>query len=311
MGIRNYIRRKRNEQNTQVVCSRDLVKEPLVSVRILSRNNGAHLKQAIQSALDQKTDFDFEVVIGDDHSTDCTPHTLHHFATLYPKQVKVLKAKNKFKGSHLGNFIRTIDACRGEYIAMLDGDDYWTDKNKLADQVKYLRENYGCACCFTQAHVEDCGNDDQSLPKQYAPTRLDYSTSQILSLNFHCATSSMMFRNEIQWPAWIYKAKSDYRAIRGILAERGWFHCIQRKTCTYRANDWGVLHEMKKEKHRVIKETFRTFSKLAGYHSKHKGECRAVRDNLGEYLFRRLKKDKDLKFLKYSFPYVRHKFSAK
>ena len=310
MGIRTYITRKLIERNTKIVCSPNLVHEPLVSVRILSYNNGEHLQQAVQSVLDQVVDFNFEIVIGDDCSTDDTQYILNLLRITHPKQIKILKAHKKFKNSHLANFIRTIDACRGEYIAMLDADDYWTDTNKLADQVKYMRENYGCACCFTQADVDDCGNDDRSFAKRYAPTRLDYSPSQVLSTSFHCATSSMMFRNEIKWPSWIYKSKSDYRAMRGILAERGWFHCIQRKTCTYRANDWGVLHGMKKSKCGVIKETFRTFKNLVSYHSKHRDECRAVRDNLGEYLFRRLRKAKDISFIKYTLPSIRHKFSA-
>jgi len=313
MGFRNYIIKRKIERNTEVICSPNLVHEPLVSVRILSFNNGKHISQAVESVINQDTDFDFEIVIGDDCSTDDTLREIMILQKLYPRQIKILTARKNFKqvtGSHLANFVRTIEACRGEYVAMLDGDDYWTDENKLTDQVKYLRENYGCSCCFTHAGVEEHAKNGSRWAQKYAPTRMDYSASQVLSMGFHCATSSMMFRNEIKLPSWIYKAKSDYRAIRGILAASGWFHCIQRKTCNYRSNDWGVLHAMKKTKYGIIKETFRTFSKLISYHSRHRDECRAVRDNLGEYLFRRLRKAKDISFIKYTLPSIRHKFSA-
>src|SRR5687768_16687744 len=107
-----------------------------VSVAMITYNHEAFVAQAIESVLMQKTDFDFELVIGEDCSTDKTREIVNGYKSKYGERIRVLlPAKN------LGinrNLKQTLLACQGRYIALLEGDDYWTSSLKLQKQVNFL-----------------------------------------------------------------------------------------------------------------------------------------------------------------------------
>ena len=95
---------------------------PLLSVLIITYNHEKFIGKALDSALGQKTNFDYEIVIGEDCSTDKTRQILLEYKKKYPRKVKlVLQEKNVGPNE---NFIDTYMACTGKYIAMLEGDDY-------------------------------------------------------------------------------------------------------------------------------------------------------------------------------------------
>ena len=110
-----------------------------LSVGILTYNQEKYIRQCLDSVLMQKVDFDYEIVVGDDASTDGTQDILRDYAKHYPgKFVLLLGEKNE--GISM-NYKKVLTACKGEYVALCEGDDYWTDMTKLQKQVDFL-ENH-------------------------------------------------------------------------------------------------------------------------------------------------------------------------
>ncbi len=126
------------------------MQEIMVSVVFITYNHEKYVRKALLSVLEQETDFPFEVMVGEDCSTDNTRAILLEIKKQYPEQVKLL-----FREKNLGrptlNVYQTSMACTGKYVAYLEGDDYWTDKKKLQKQVdflethpEYIATTHGC-----------------------------------------------------------------------------------------------------------------------------------------------------------------------
>lgn len=124
---------------------------PVVSVCCITYNHEVLLAQAIESVLMQETNFAVEMVIGEDCSPDGTRAVAEDYARRYPNQVRVLAPTHNL--GIMPNLIVTMAACTGEFIAFLEGDDYWTDPTKLQRQVDALRANPDCMLCFHDAEM--------------------------------------------------------------------------------------------------------------------------------------------------------------
>jgi glycosyltransferase involved in cell wall biosynthesis len=124
-----------------------VVKEPLVSVDMITYNHVPYIAQAIEGVLQQETSFPFELVIGEDCSTDGTREMVFDYQKKYPDIIRVITS-TKNVGSHKNGF-RTEKACRGKYIAYCDGDDYWHHPQKLQKQVDYLESNPECGLVYS------------------------------------------------------------------------------------------------------------------------------------------------------------------
>lgn len=119
---------------------------PLVSVWVITFNQEAYLENTLNGILMQKVNFNYEIVIGEDCSTDNTKEICINFQKKYPEKIKlILNEKNI---GMISNFIQTAKACKGKYVAFCEGDDYWVDPLKLQTQVDFLEANpeYGMVC---------------------------------------------------------------------------------------------------------------------------------------------------------------------
>lgn len=114
-------------------------KKPLVSVWMITYNHEKFIAQAIDSVIMQKTNFDYEIVIGEDCSTDRTREIVLEYKAKHPDKFKLLLQEKNV--GMMQNFIVTLKTCNGKYIALLEGDDYWTDPLKLQKQVDFLQAN--------------------------------------------------------------------------------------------------------------------------------------------------------------------------
>ena len=136
--------------------NKDNAKRPVVSVRLMTYNHENYIEQALRGIDMQITDFEFEVVIGDDFSTDGNLEKIKSFKFLNKNiTVNLLNRVEgdsysllRRKNGRLHNFIDILNNCKGKYIALLDGDDYWTDPLKLQKQVDFLEANpeYSLVC---------------------------------------------------------------------------------------------------------------------------------------------------------------------
>lgn len=111
-----------------------------VSVLMLVYNQAQWVDSAIQGAINQRAPFAIEIVIGDDHSTDDTLEHCRQWQLKYGSDRVVILTSEQNRGIQ-ANFLRTLDACRGEYVAICEGDDFWIDKSKLRRQVAFLDAN--------------------------------------------------------------------------------------------------------------------------------------------------------------------------
>ena len=141
-----------------------LPKKPVVSVRIVTYNHEKFIRECIDSVLSQKTDFDFEIVIGEDCSQDKTREICFEYQKKHPDKIRVIWWHENV--SKLGgNGRRTIAHCRGEYVAFLEGDDYWTDPLKLQKQVDLIRATSSIGCVANYATLYLSGQLKESKYK--------------------------------------------------------------------------------------------------------------------------------------------------
>ena len=175
---------------------------PLVSIAVTAYNLEKWLPRAIESALEQRTSFPIEIVIGENCSQDSTLAVARSYQARHPKVVRVLE-----RSENLGiqrNYYDTFDHCRGKYIAWLDADDYWTDREKLQVQVEALESDPSLsACCH---YVRWVANDVEVKRERYPVLPAGrYGLDEILRHNFVPAPSAM-FRNGLHrgLPAWYF-----------------------------------------------------------------------------------------------------------
>ncbi len=118
------------------------MKEPLVSAKMITYNHAPYIAQAIEGVLQQETDFPFELVIGEDCSTDGAREIVFDYQKKHPGIIRVITSDKNVGACK--NSQRTSEACRGKYIAFCEGDDYWHHPHKLQKQVEYMKEHPEC-----------------------------------------------------------------------------------------------------------------------------------------------------------------------
>lgn len=130
---------------------------PVVSVICCAYNHGPYIRQCLDGFMMQKTDFSFEVLIHDDASTDNTAEIIREYELKYPDTIfPIYATQNKYsKGIDVFSQI-LLPKAKGKYIAICEGDDYWTDPQKLQKQVDILDSNLGYVMC---SHVVDVYNE--------------------------------------------------------------------------------------------------------------------------------------------------------
>lgn len=166
---------------------------PLVSIRTSAYNHSAYIRQCIEGVLSQKTSFPIEYIIGEDYSSDGTREIVFEYAQKYPNIIRVVTADYNVGMSANGR--RCIEKCRGKYMAICEGDDYWIDPYKLQKQVDFLESNPEYSMCFHNVNVvaENC-----NLPTNiYSHLEdRDYNIIEILE-RWTIPTCSVLYRNYI------------------------------------------------------------------------------------------------------------------
>lgn len=170
--------------------------KPKVSVCCWTYNQEKYIRDALDGIFMQKVNFPMEVIIHDDASTDSTADIIREYEAKYPDMVRAIyQTENQFsKQSFVENII--FKAIQGEYVALCEGDDYWTDENKLQKQVDFLDANQDFAVCFHSTKVvhEDGSVPDYCFPDPKARFDRDVLTVyNLLCWNF-IQTNSVMYR---------------------------------------------------------------------------------------------------------------------
>jgi glycosyltransferase involved in cell wall biosynthesis len=214
---------------------------PKLSVVIITYNHASFIAQALDGVLMQKVDFPSEIIIGDDHSTDGTTEIVLDYQKRHPEKIRVLLAAENF-GKHTGNgrfnFIRTLNACRGEYIALLEADDYWTDPEKIQLQVRHLDKNPGCALCHHR--VDYVAWPEGHRIKEFPPKRfrVDSPDPRTLAMCNFIQTCSVVCRRK-----WLPSFDQEFQEVKlgdwplfTLLSQRGWIGYVDRTMAHYRVH---------------------------------------------------------------------------
>ena len=209
-----------------------------VTVVMVTYNNEALIQQAIDSILMQETNFDYEVVIIDDCSTDGTRNILLSYRENHPETIHLnLLPENKNNNE---DFAEAVLRAQGDYVALLDGDDYWTSPHKLQKQVDFLDEHDECAICFHQAYnlYPDGRTVLYSEDVSYRFDKDRFTLEDILCQNF-LPTCSVAFRKGLfeEFPGSFYD----------MLAADWFLHVLNARygNIGYINENWGVrrVHE--------------------------------------------------------------------
>lgn len=213
-----------------------------VSAVILTYNQKNFIAQAIESALSQQTDFDFEILVGDDCSTDGAQEVIKTYQTKYPDKVKAVLHPKNLGQNGLFNTIETLKLAQGTYIAPMDGDDYWTDASKLQKQVDFMEANPDFSACFHNALItyED-GLDSYEL--NTSEQKLVTTVEDLVGEDeiWFMATSAVLFKNGLMYyPDWFLKSSSGDIPRYVILAKHGPIGYVPGVMSVYRKNRGGA-----------------------------------------------------------------------
>jgi glycosyltransferase involved in cell wall biosynthesis len=210
-----------------------------VSVVMVTYNQEAYIGQAIEGVLMQQTDFPVELVIGEDCSTDGTRAIIEQFQTKYPDRIRAA-----FRDTNLGgaeNFRQAYDDATGEYIALCEGDDYWTDPLKLQKQVTFLDAHPEYSFSFHNVNVLDqaTGTTRHHLAPGTMQSR--YTVANLFSGNF-IQSCSVVYRrcNLPALPEWLQKLPIGDWPIHMLHAEHGPIHYQDEIMGVYRILSSGA-----------------------------------------------------------------------
>lgn len=211
---------------------------PKVSICVITYNHENFIAQALDSVLMQETNFDYEIVIGDDCSTDDTRNILFNYREKSPDRIKLLLAE-KNSGA-IRNFINIYKACQGEYVALLEGDDYWTSPSKLQEQVDFLDNHPAFVMCFTNGRIVNEDGDIIKESRLDEDRRKNLSQSEIIS-GLVPPTNTVVFRNNVikKIPDEFYSIINGDIFLFSMLAEHGDAAYIPGHTACYRIHGGG------------------------------------------------------------------------
>jgi glycosyltransferase involved in cell wall biosynthesis len=206
---------------------------------MITYNHEPFIAQAIESALSQQTNFAFEIVVGEDCSTDRTRAILLEYQARFPDTIRLLLPERNL-GMHR-NLVETLQACTGQYIALLEGDDYWSTPHKLQKQADLLDRRPDCAICF---HGTRMLHQDGSRPPWNYPQwhqKPIATLEDLLHRNF-MQTCSVMFRRGLiqRIPDWFYQLKLADWTLHVLNAQHGAIAYIDEVMSVYRLHDSGV-----------------------------------------------------------------------
>ncbi len=175
-------------------------KEPsdiLVSVSVITYQHAPYIKECLESILNQKTNFDFEILIHDDASTDGSTQIIEEYKALYPNMIfpKIQKENQYSKGIRGINFRYNFPRARGKYIALCEGDDYWVDEYKLQKQVDFLEAHPECSGIASNTQILYEQNPSQNRLFKQIPTQMLGTQDLVGMRKFHTAT--LMGRTEL------------------------------------------------------------------------------------------------------------------
>jgi len=242
------------------------------SVVLITYNHERFIAEALESVLSQRTGFPFEIIVSEDCSTDRTAEIAEGFRAQHPDRFRLIRSSPNVGDNTVVS--RGILAAQGEYIALLDGDDYWSSPDKLQKQVNFLDERPDCSICFHNVRVLYEGREQAehpfhlSSPKPRLSSPVPKATSQLVDLvtgNFIQTCSVMLRAGVLQGiPDWYAGLPLGDWPLYVLYAEHGDIGYLDEVLSTYRIHQGGWWSEgfSRFRDYAEVREMLRTYDVL-------------------------------------------------
>ncbi|MWB94786.1 glycosyltransferase [Flavobacterium sp. GA093] len=220
-----------------------------VSVLMITYNHEKYIRQAIESILDQETKFDFELIISNDNSPDETDSIINEIIKTNPKGNIIKYFRHEKNIGMMPNFLFTINKAVGEYVALCEGDDYWTSNLKLEKQVSFLDKNKDYSICFHNINVlEDNTIQDNSIQDEI----LETTTIHDLAKYNYIHTPSVVYRNHLfkSFPKYFIKSPIGDYFLHMLNAKYGKIKYLNEHMAVYRIHKtsyWSSKQQIDRE----------------------------------------------------------------
>lgn len=223
--------------------------EPVVSVLVPTYQHGPYIRQCLDGILAQHLNVPWEVVIGEDGSTDGTREICLEYARSHPGRIRVLLNDRKdvvyIEGSPTGrrNVIQLYRAAKGAFIALCEGDDVWNSPDKLQTQLDHLRTHPEAVGCYHDTVVIDEHGTRSHSFREKLPAR--FTRENIISYLSAFHVSSVFFRNLHQFdhvPGWYWKVGVFDMVLFNLLVSKGELHYCAGLTSSYRKQAAGITN---------------------------------------------------------------------
>ncbi|SHG97375.1 Protein N-acetyltransferase, RimJ/RimL family [Chryseobacterium oranimense] len=230
----NFVVIEENPGNVKMLLRLSELKNTTVSIFVMVYNHGQYLKDCLDSLLEQKTNFNYDIVVGEDCSKDNSREILLSYQKLYPGKFKLLLHPNNIGAAENQRIV--LENSQGKYVAICEGDDYWTNPLKLQKQVDFLESNIDYVLCFHKVKIlKPTGEvvDDfiTKIPENYELRRTLAENSNYIH------TPSVVFRNisltEYQSLEFRNSPIGDY-FLYLALANHGKMGYLDETMCVYR-----------------------------------------------------------------------------
>lgn len=222
-----------------------------VSVVMITYNHSSYIKQAIESILSQKTDFEFELIISNDNSTDDSDTIIKQTLANNCNSHKVKYYNNETNLGMMPNSVSALNKASGKYIALCEGDDYWCDDLKLSLQVGFLEANPDFSICFHNVYLLSGSEMKEDNPRKRIP---EVTTIKDLAINNYIHTPSVVYRNNLfgKLPDYFSEAPIGDYFLHMLNAQHGKIKYMDKLLAVYRIHNTSYWSSKKDEEQRII-----------------------------------------------------------
>jgi glycosyltransferase involved in cell wall biosynthesis len=219
--------------------------EPKVTVSVLAYNHEKFIEECLHGILRQQTSFEFEIILSEDNSTDKTRSICKRFAIHNQERIRLFLHDRSnvifINGKPTGRFnmLFNIENARGKYIALCEGDDYWSDPHKLEKQVMVLDQKPEISICYHNVNIYH--QKSKTMLQQGVERSIPNPSSfkELVDGNF-IHTPSVLFRNEkLDLPQWFQHVPYGDYALYSILSLKGGIYKLDESMAVYRKHDQG------------------------------------------------------------------------
>lgn len=296
---------------------------PLVSICCITYNHEKYIEKTIQGFLIQKTKFPIEIIIHDDNSQDNSVQIIKKYQNIYPNIIRtILQKENQYSKGKKILLSCVLPHTKGEYIALCEGDDYWTDPYKLQKQLQEMKKNPKCNFSFHPSFLKN--KDSKKLNiigKYHTKNKIFYTSDAILGGGGFCPTASIMFKKQIlkKMPIFFLEPPIGDYPLQIFFSLYGGLLYIPQCMSVYRSghiNSWTQKQQNYEKYVNTILGINNFLDKLNKYTKyKYQKEIKAQITFNTYNIWKRFKKNKKIKpkfkyILKYFYIKARHKIKT-